>query len=64
MCKFIASDDFEDLKLDTIAVNLSVVQCMQKNLADDLFDIMKNTKCHQINLNLKLQKLWHQVHLI
>ncbi|WP_227845557.1 GGDEF and EAL domain-containing protein [Clostridioides sp. ES-S-0145-01] len=54
VCKFIASDDFEDLKLDTIAVNLSVVQCMQKNLADDLFDIMKKYKVSPNKFKLEI----------
>lgn len=54
VCKFIASDDFEDLKLDTIAVNLSVVQCMQKNLADDLFNIMKKYKVSPTKFKLEI----------
>lgn len=54
VCKFIASDDFEDLKLDTIAVNLSVVQCMQKNLADDLFNIMKKYNVSPTKFKLEI----------
>lgn len=54
VCKFIASDDFEDLKLDTIAVNLSVVQCMQNNLADDLFNIMKKYNVSPTKFKLEI----------
>lgn len=54
VCKFIDSDDFEGLKLDNIAVNLSVVQCMQKNLADDLLYLMDKYKVSPTKFKLEI----------
>lgn len=54
VCRFIASDEFEDLKLDNIAVNLSVVQCMQKNLADDLLYLMNKYNVSPTKFKLEI----------
>ncbi len=54
VCKFIASDDFKDLGLDYIEVNLSVVQCMQGGLAGDLLRIMKKYGVSPDQINLEI----------
>lgn len=40
ICRFIASDDFKRTGLKYIEVNLSVAQCMQVNLAEEIFQTM------------------------
>lgn len=54
VCKFIASDDFSRLGLDYIEINLSVVQCMQNNLANEVLDTLAkyNVRPDQINLEI------------
>lgn len=54
VCKFIASENFARLGLDYIEINLSVVQCMQNNLASHILDILKkyNIRPEQINLEI------------
>ncbi|MGN0166223.1 MAG: EAL domain-containing protein [Lachnospiraceae bacterium] len=54
VCKFISSDSFKKLNIDYIEVNLSVAQCMQKNLADDVMDMLNKygVKPSQINLEV------------
>ena len=41
VCRFIASDEFKELDMEYIEVNLSMVQCMQENLYEDLLRIME-----------------------
>ena len=54
VCRFIASDEFKKLGLDYIEINLSVAQCMQKDLCDKVLDIVKkyNVSTSQINLEI------------
>lgn len=54
VCKFIASDKFAKLGLDYIEINISVVQCMQNNMASTVLDIIRkyNVKPEQINLEI------------
>ncbi len=54
VCRFIASEDFQDLNIDYIEVNLSVAQCMQDNLAKDILETLNNyqVKPDQINLEI------------
>lgn len=54
VCKFIASDEFKDLGIECIEVNLSVAQCMQTNLANEVIEIINkyNVKPSQINLEI------------
>jgi EAL domain-containing protein (putative c-di-GMP-specific phosphodiesterase class I)/GGDEF domain-containing protein len=54
VCKFIASADFERLGLQYIEVNLSVVQCMQKGLADDLINTLKKYNISPDKINLEI----------
>ena len=54
VCKFIASDEFRDLGLEYIEVNLSIMQCMQGGLAGDLIATIKKygVTADQINLEI------------
>lgn len=54
VCTFIESDDFKQLGIDYIEVNLSVAQCMRNNLTDEIKDIMAkhNVSPSQINLEI------------
>ncbi|MBQ9384651.1 MAG: EAL domain-containing protein, partial [Ruminiclostridium sp.] len=54
VCRFIASDEFKELGLDYIEVNLSVVQCMQGGLAGDLLRIMKQYGVTSDQINLEI----------
>lgn len=54
VCSFIASDDFRKLGLDYIEVNLSVVQCMNNNLANDILSIIKKYGVSSEQLNLEI----------
>ena len=54
VCRFIASDEFERLGLEYIEINLSVAQCMQSTLADDILAMLEkyNVSVSQINLEI------------
>ncbi len=54
VCRFIASEEFRGLGIDYIEINLSVAQCMQKNLAKDILDTlhMYQVQPNQINLEI------------
>ena len=54
VCQFISSDDFKRLNVDYIEVNLSIVQCMERDLDLRLLNVMKKygVKPSQINLEL------------
>lgn len=54
VCQFISSNDIESLGIDYIEINLSVIQCMQNNLSNQLRTIMEqyNIKPSQINLEV------------
>lgn len=54
VCQFIAGDDFDKLGLDYIEVNLSVVQLMNVDLADDLLSIMKKYNVSPDKINLEI----------
>ena len=54
VCKFIVSDHFKELGLEFIEVNLSVVQCMQADLADTLTDIMNRYGVSPSQINLEI----------
>lgn len=54
VCEFIKSDDFEKLGIDYIEVNLSVVQCMQKNLKDVVINIIENHNIEPSKINLEI----------
>ncbi len=54
VCRFIASEEFKQLGLDYIEINLSVAQCMQGGLADEILDTLDRygVKSSQINLEI------------
>lgn len=54
VCRFIASDEFKKLNIDYIEVNLSVAQCMNNKLADNILAILDkyNISTKQINLEI------------
>ena len=41
VCKLIKSDDFKKTDLKHVSVNLSVIQCLQRNLADQIIGVLK-----------------------
>lgn len=54
VCKFIASDDFRQLGLEYIEVNLSVAQCMNSSLADDILEMMDKYHVSPERINLEI----------
>ena len=54
VCSFIASDEYKSLGLDYIEINLSVSQCMQNNLANEVLDTLNkyHVSTDQINLEI------------
>ena len=52
--KFIASDDFKQLGVDYIEINLSVMQCLRSNLADDIIDLTRKYKVPPSKINLEI----------
>ncbi len=54
VCKFIASDEFKQLGVEYIEVNLSAAQCMRNNLAQMVTSVLKkyNVAPNQINLEI------------
>ncbi len=54
VCKFIASEEFERLGLDYIEINLSVVQCMQRGLADNILSTIKKYGISPDKINLEI----------
>ncbi len=54
VCKFISSDEFKKLGLDYIEINLSVVQCMQRGLADNILATIKKYGISPDKINLEI----------
>ena len=52
--KFIASDDFTQLGVDYIEINLSVMQCLRGNLADEIIDLTRKYKVPPSKINLEI----------
>lgn len=52
--KFIASDDFRDLGIDYIEINLSVMQCLRNDLADEIIDLAKKYRVSPQKVNLEI----------
>ena len=54
VCNFIAEDSWKELGLAYIDVNLSAVQCLEKNLAHEISEILykHHVKPEQINLEI------------
>ncbi len=54
VCQFIISDEFKDLGLDYIEINLSVAQIMNSDLPDRLLSIMQKYKIPPDKINLEI----------
>ncbi len=54
VCKFIASDEYKQLGMEYIEVNLSVAQCMNGDLADDILEIMRKYDVSPSSINLEI----------
>lgn len=54
VCRFISSDEFKDLNMDYIEVNLSVVQCMRPDLDKEVMAIMGQYGIRSNQLNLEI----------
>lgn len=54
VCRFISGNDFEQLGLDYIEINLSVAQCMQTDLADKILNIMNRYGVLSDKINLEI----------
>ncbi len=54
VCKFIVSSNLRDTTIEYIEVNVSVVQCMQKNFVDDLLAIMEKYGVTPDQINLEV----------
>ena len=54
VCHFISGDEFKELGLDYIEINLSVAQCMQTDLADKVLQIMKKYGVTPDKINLEI----------
>ena len=52
--EFIASPEFKELGLDYIEINLSVIQCMQVELADNIINKMKKWQIRPNQVNLEI----------
>lgn len=54
VCRFLQREDIKKYGLRYIEVNLSVVECMQENLPEELKQIMEkyNVDCSQLNLEI------------
>lgn len=54
VCRFISSEEFERLGLDYIEINLSVVQCMNSGLADEIIGMLKKYGVSHDKINLEI----------
>lgn len=54
VCSFIASEDFASLNIDYIEINLSVAQCMHKELPDLVLDTLKRYNLSPDKINLEI----------
>ncbi len=54
VCRFIASNDFKQLNVDYIEINLSVTQCMQDNLAEKVMKTLKKYSLTPNKINLEI----------
>ncbi len=54
VCQFIAKENLKDTTIEYIEVNVSVVQCMQRDFADELMDIMKRYEVDPSQINLEV----------
>ncbi len=54
VCAFISSSIYKELQLEYIEINLSVAQCMEKNLFRDVLDILHRYQVQPEQINLEV----------
>lgn len=54
VCEFVSKHNMEELGLDYIEVNLSTIQCMQENLAENYIDTVKKFNVDPKYINLEI----------
>lgn len=54
VCRFIASDEYKTLQLDYIEINLSVAQCMENNLAEQVLETLEKYQISPSQINLEI----------
>lgn len=54
VCKFIASEEYKELGLEYIEVNLSVAQCMRSKLAGEILELMNKYHIRPEQINLEI----------
>ncbi len=54
VCKFMSEDEFKDLGLDYIEVNLSAVECMQSNLITKVLPVLDQYHVEADKVNLEI----------
>lgn len=54
VCKFISTYNIKQYGIEYIEVNLSVVECMQENLADDLIKVMEKYNIDPSTINFEI----------
>ncbi len=54
VCRFISSDDYKQLGLDYIEINLSVAQCMRSGLADEILSTLDKYGVTPDQINLEI----------
>ncbi|MGN0153693.1 MAG: EAL domain-containing protein [Lachnospiraceae bacterium] len=54
VCRFIASEEYKTLQIDYIEINLSVVQCMQNDLAKQILDTLDRYHVTPDQINLEI----------
>lgn len=54
VCSFISSDEFKELGLDYIEVNLSVAHCMQDNLPEQIITTLHRYNVNPSQINLEI----------
>ena len=52
--KFLASNDVQSMGVNYVEINLSVVQCMQRELADNVLNMMKEFGVSENMINLEI----------
>ena len=54
VCRFIASEEYKQLGLEYIEVNLSVAQCMRSDLAKEITELLKKYHLRPDQINLEI----------
>ena len=54
VCRFISRNDLQKKGVDFVEVNLSIVQCMQDTISQDIFDILKRYNVPPKMINLEI----------